>query len=102
MGALVLAAHRAIAAALVIAAAGVLASVVAIAVIVPHFRPGTRRSSRRYHEVGGSPGGILKTARHAAVAPRVRSAFDGRGLHYLLLARVAARRSCRSRRRRSR
>jgi uncharacterized membrane protein len=65
-----------------IAAGGILASVIAIAVIVPHFRHGHSAFFDRYHEVGGSPAGILKTAVtrpwHLAA-----TAFDARGLKYL-------------------
>jgi uncharacterized membrane protein len=67
---------------LVLAAAGVLASVVAIAVIVPHFRHGHSAFFARYHEVGDSPAGILKTA---VTRPwhLFAVAFDARGLKYL-------------------
>jgi uncharacterized membrane protein len=64
------------------AAAGVLASVVAIAVIVPHFRHGHSAFFDRYSAVGGSPGGVAHTA---LTRPwhLVAVALDGRGLEYL-------------------
>jgi uncharacterized membrane protein len=47
----------------VIAAAGAACSLVAIAVIVPHFAPGGGSPFQgRYADVGGSPSGIVKTA----------------------------------------
>jgi uncharacterized membrane protein len=48
---------------LTIAGAGVLVSLVAIAVIVPHFAPGGGSPfASRYDAVGGSPAGIVETA----------------------------------------
>jgi uncharacterized membrane protein len=48
---------------LVIAAAGTAASLIAIAVIVPHFAPGGGSPfESRYADVGGSPSGIVRTA----------------------------------------
>jgi uncharacterized membrane protein len=65
-----------------IALGGVAASVLAIAVIVPHFRHGHSAFFGRYSDVGGSPGGIAKAALtrpwHLAAI-----AFDARGLTYL-------------------
>jgi len=46
---------------LAILAAGVAASVVAVEVIVPHFSGSTSAFYSRYNEVGGTPGGILRT-----------------------------------------
>jgi uncharacterized membrane protein len=66
-----------------IAFAGAAASIVAIAVIVPHFRHGHSAFFSRYSEVGGSPGEI---ARSALTRPwhLVAIAFDARGVTYLL------------------
>jgi uncharacterized membrane protein len=67
-----------------IAAGGIAASVIAIALVVPHFRGGENSAFfGRYAEVGGSPAGILKTA---LTRPwdLVVVALDGRGLSYLL------------------
>ena len=48
---------------LAIAMAGAAASLIAIAVIVPHFAPGGGSPfESRYADVGGSPSGIVKTA----------------------------------------
>jgi len=68
----------------VIAAAGGLWAAVAIAVVIPHYNAGAESDFyRRYGEVGGSAGGILKTA----VTHPLRiaeAAFSSRDLHYLL------------------
>jgi uncharacterized membrane protein len=66
-----------------IAVGGVAASVLAIAVIVPHFRHGHSAFFGRYADVGGSPGGI---ATSALTRPwhLVAVAFDARGVTYLL------------------
>lgn len=46
-----------------IAAGGVLVAVLAIAVVVPHYAPGGGSPfAARYESVGGSPGGIVRTA----------------------------------------
>ena len=48
---------------LAIAVAGALVSIVAVTVVVPHFAPGGGSPFEgRYESVGGSPGGIAKTA----------------------------------------
>jgi uncharacterized membrane protein len=44
-----------------IAAAGIAASVVAVEVVVPHFSGSASAFYSRYSEVGGTPGGILRT-----------------------------------------
>jgi uncharacterized membrane protein len=68
---------------LVLAAAGILASVIAIALVIPHYRHGHSAFYGRYSGVGGSPAGVLKTA---VTRPwhLVATAFDGRGSSYLL------------------
>lgn len=67
-----------------LAAAGAAASIVAIAVIIPHFNAGAHSAFySRYDAVGGSPTGILRTA---ATRPwhLVAVAFDHAGASYLL------------------
>ena len=67
-----------------IALGGVAVSAFAIEVVIAHFnRAGSSSFFSRYNEVGGSPGGILRTA---VTDPWkiVTSAFTGRGLGYLL------------------
>ena len=67
-----------------IAAAGIGATVLAIDVVIPHFRQGAASSFfGRYDAVGGSAGGI---ARKAFTDPGklLSVAFDHRGAHYLL------------------
>jgi len=44
-----------------ILAAGVAASAIAVEVVVPHFRGSTSAFYSRYSEVGGTPGGIIRT-----------------------------------------
>jgi uncharacterized membrane protein len=66
-----------------IAAAGAAVALVAIEVVIPHFnRAGSSSFFSRYGEVGGSPGGILRTA---VTDPWkiVTTAVTGRGLGYL-------------------
>jgi uncharacterized membrane protein len=78
-----LARHRRIQGA-VILAAGAAAAAVAIAVVIPHFNRGESSSFfTRYGEVGGTPGGILRTA---VTDPwkLVTTAVTGRGLGYLV------------------
>jgi len=66
-----------------ILAAGALWFALAVGVVVPHFNDGgTSSFYSRYREVGGSPGGVLRTA----VTHPLRildKAFDGRSLRYL-------------------
>ncbi len=67
-----------------IAAGGVLVSVIAIAVVIPHFNSGAASSFYgRYDAIGGSAGGIAKTA---VTHPWTlfEQAFQHRDLHYLL------------------
>ena len=68
----------------VIAAAGGIWAAIAIAVVIPHYNAGAESDFYgRYSEVGGSAGGILKTA----VTHPLRiaeAAFSSRDLHYLL------------------
>jgi uncharacterized membrane protein len=73
--------HRTAGAAIV--AAGALWFGLAVGVVVPHFNHGgTSSFYSRYREVGGSPGGVLRTA---ATHPLriLDKAFDGRSLRYL-------------------
>jgi uncharacterized membrane protein len=66
-----------------IAAAGTALALIAIEVVIPHFnRAGSSSFFSRYGEVGGSPGGILRTA---VTDPWkiVTTAATGRGLGYL-------------------
>jgi uncharacterized membrane protein len=66
-----------------IAAAGAAVSLIAIEVVIPHFnRAGGSSFFSRYGEVGGSPGGIVRTA---VTDPWkiVTTAATGRGLGYL-------------------
>lgn len=68
----------------VIAVLAAAAAAVVIEVVTPHFRHGAPLSFYgRYKEIGGSPGGILRTmVTHPLRALEV--AFDRRGLGYLL------------------
>src|SRR5207248_8129910 len=45
-----------------VAAGGALVSALAVYAVVPHFNGGASSFYSQYSEVGGSPGGILKTA----------------------------------------
>jgi uncharacterized membrane protein len=67
-----------------IAALGLIWGVVAIGVIIPHFNDGQSSDFYgRYSEVGGSAGGIVKTAFTHPIRI-LEAAFSGRDLHYLL------------------
>ena len=80
-------AHRRPREGLVIAAAGTVVAVLAIAVVVPHYAPGGGSPfADRYASVGGSPGGIAKTAvRHPGrIAEAATEERDGRYLVQLL------------------
>jgi uncharacterized membrane protein len=67
----------------VIAVVGLAWGIVAIAVVIPHFNDGqTSDFYGRYSEVGGSPGGIVKTA-FTHPLRILEAAFSGRDLHYL-------------------
>jgi uncharacterized membrane protein len=66
-----------------IALGGLAVSLIAIEVVIPHFnRAGSSSFFSRYSEVGGSPGGILRTA---VTHPwrLFTTAFTGRGLGYV-------------------
>jgi uncharacterized membrane protein len=68
----------------VIAASGLLVSVIAVAVVIPHFNAGAESAFYgRYDAVGGSAGGIARTA---VTHPWTlfEQAFQRRDLHYLL------------------
>jgi uncharacterized membrane protein len=67
-----------------IAGAGVLVSALAVTVVIPHFNSGAESSFYgRYDAIGGSAGGIVKTA---VTHPWTlfEQAFQHRDLHYLL------------------
>jgi uncharacterized membrane protein len=67
-----------------IAAAGLAWAAVAVTVVIPHFNQGQSSDFyARYSEVGGSPGGLVKTAftHPGRIADAVFTARDG---HYLL------------------
>ena len=66
-----------------ILAAGAIWFALAVAVVVPHFNAGgTSSFYYRYREVGGSPGGLLRTAVTHPLRI-VDKAFDHRSLRYL-------------------
>src|SRR5207237_1111616 len=65
-----------------IALLGAAASVIAIEVVVPHFNGAASNFYSRYTDVGGSPGGVVKTLFTHPLRV-LKTAFDGRGLHYL-------------------
>jgi uncharacterized membrane protein len=67
-----------------IAGAGLLVSAIAVTVVVPHFNSGAESSFYgRYDAIGGSAGGIAKTAvTHPWTL--AEQAFQGRDLRYLL------------------
>ena len=68
----------------VIAGAGVAWAAIATAVVIPHFNHGQSSGFyTRYSEVGGTPGGIVKTAVLHPVR-LIRAAFTLRDLHYVL------------------
>lgn len=71
---------------------GVLVSALAVAVVIPHFNDGGASAfASRYDAVGGSPGGILKTA-FTDPLRLLEEAFQGRDFRYLfhLLAPLLA------------
>jgi uncharacterized membrane protein len=77
-------AHRRWVAGATIAIAGGAWAVVAIAVVIPHYNAGASSDFYgRYSEVGGSAGGILKTA-FTHPLRIAEAAFSSRDLHYLL------------------
>jgi uncharacterized membrane protein len=68
---------------LVIAVAGAAVSAIAVELVIPHFNNGADASFfGRYREVGGSAGGILRTAFTDPLA-LAQVAFDRPGLAYL-------------------
>jgi len=67
-----------------IVAVGVAWAAVATTVVIPHFNHGqTSDFYTRYSEVGGSPGGIVRTA-FTHPGRLIDAAFTGRDLHYVL------------------
>jgi uncharacterized membrane protein len=63
---------------------GIVWAAVATSVIIPHFNHGQSSDFyARYSEVGGSPGGIVKTA-FVHPGRLVSAAFTNRDLHYVL------------------
>jgi uncharacterized membrane protein len=67
-----------------IAAGGVLVSAIAVAVVIPHFNSGAESSFYgRYDAIGGSAGGIAKTA-FTHPWTLFEQGFQHRDLHYLL------------------
>ena len=67
----------------IIAVAGLLVSTLAIAVVIPHYNAGADSAFYgRYDAIGGSAGGIAKTA---VIHPWriLEQAFQGRDVHYL-------------------
>jgi uncharacterized membrane protein len=68
----------------VIAALGGLWAAIAIGVVIPHYNAGAESDFYgRYSEVGGSAGGVVKTAITHPLRI-VEAAFSSRDLHYLL------------------
>jgi uncharacterized membrane protein len=65
-----------------VVAAGVAASVIAVEFVVPHFSGSTSAFYSRYSEVGGTPGGILRTLFTHPLRV-LGNAFSGGDLHYL-------------------
>jgi uncharacterized membrane protein len=77
-------AHRRLFAGAVIVAVGVAWAAVAVTVVIPHFNHGQSSGFyARYSEVGGSPGGLIRTAftHPGRLVEAVVTARDG---HYLL------------------
>jgi uncharacterized membrane protein len=68
---------------LAIAIAGIAGAAISIGLVVPHFNEGASSAFYgRYDEVGGSPGGILRTA-VTDPGELLAVAFDERGVDYL-------------------
>jgi uncharacterized membrane protein len=65
-----------------IVAAGVAVSAIAVEVVVPHFSGSASAFYSRYSEVGGTPGGILRTLFTHPLRV-LGNAFSGGDLHYL-------------------
>ena len=76
-----LARRRRVAGGLVVLA-GVLWSALAIGVVIPHFNEGASSFYSRYEGVGGSPGGVLRTAVHDP-GRLLEAAASGRDLRYV-------------------
>jgi uncharacterized membrane protein len=77
-------AHRRVWSGAAIVALGLVWAAVATTVVIPHFNHGqTSDFYARYSQVGGSPGGIVKTA-FTHPGRLVDAAFTGRDAHYLL------------------
>jgi uncharacterized membrane protein len=77
-------AHRRWGAGAAIALAGGAWAALAIGIVIPHYNAGAESDFYgRYTEVGGSAGGILKTA-FTHPLRIAEAAFSGRDLHYLL------------------
>jgi uncharacterized membrane protein len=77
-------AHKRWLAGALIAAAGSAWAAIAIGVVIPHYNAGAESDFYgRYSEVGGSAGGILKTA-FTHPLRILEAAFGSRDLHYLL------------------
>jgi uncharacterized membrane protein len=66
-----------------IAGLGVAAAVIAVEVVIPHYHGGSSHFYGRYHDVGGSATGILRTA-FTDPGRLFSAAFDHRGTHYVL------------------
>jgi len=65
-----------------ILAAGIAASAIAVEVVVPHFSGSASAFYSRYSEVGGTPGGVLRTLFTHPLRV-LGNAFSGGDLHYL-------------------
>jgi uncharacterized membrane protein len=77
-------AHRRWAVGGAIVVSGVIWAAIATTVVIPHFNHGQSSDFySRYSEVGGSPGGIVKTL-FTDPAQLVRAATTSRDLHYVL------------------
>jgi uncharacterized membrane protein len=76
-------ARRRTAAGVAVAVVGTAWSAFAIGVVIPHFHSGASSFYSRYSEVGGTPGGILRTA-FTDPGHVLGTTFDGRGVRYLL------------------
>ncbi len=67
-----------------IAAAGIAWTLLAVRLVIPHFNDGAASSFySRYSEVGGTPGGVLRTAVHDP-GTLLTTVFSHSGAHYLL------------------
>ena len=67
-----------------IAVAGIAWTLLAVRLVIPHFNDGAASSFySRYSEVGGTPGGVLRTAVHDP-GTLLTTVFSHSGAHYLL------------------